>query len=257
MRYIFLLVVFCTLTSCESESKRSSRVAEDGYVYETFSPSSFHVDKKCKKLKSSDSYKMHVKRDLEIVHGDICTEFKDGSWTVLLFCPVCTKTGDVEKMKSQMCIWKKSKNHKDVNNDINTIQRALLGFNIVIQVHPEYSNEQLLRMFPEFKNDLKILQAAFEYSTTLRSGKYESVDEFNYQFPEFFNFNYSDNIHYKYLSYIYTLISNNYSTFTRSYIEFVSDMRNEGNRQRLHHNLIKDEVLIPVSYEFFSAQMGF
>lgn len=50
---IALIVSFFSLCSCESESKRSSRVAEDGYVYETFSPSSFHVDKKCKKLKSS------------------------------------------------------------------------------------------------------------------------------------------------------------------------------------------------------------
>lgn len=98
--FIIATLLF-TLFSCESEQKKQQRVAQDNYIYQTFEPSIFHIDKNCKKLKKSESYQIYSKRELVIADDNITTGFK-GRWTVLTFCTECTKTQDIEKLRSQI-----------------------------------------------------------------------------------------------------------------------------------------------------------
>jgi len=67
------------------------------------------------------------------------------------------------------------------------IQQALLDFDSTIKAKPNLTNEELMAKFPEFNNDLKLIQSAHDYSATLNSGKYDSHIEVNSKFPEFFS----------------------------------------------------------------------
>lgn len=71
--------------------------------------------------------------------------------------------------------------------DKNQIQQSLYDFDATIKAKPNLTDKELLSKFPEFGNDINKLQAAKDYSVTLNSGKYKSVDEFNNKFPEFFS----------------------------------------------------------------------
>ena len=70
--------------------------------------------------------------------------------------------------------------------DNKKIQQALYDFDETLRTK-DYSNEELLSKFPEFNNSQELLDAAFDYSATLNSGKYKSSEEFNDKFPEFFD----------------------------------------------------------------------
>lgn len=64
-------------------------------------------------------------------------------------------------------------------------QKALNDFASTIEAKPNLTSKELLQKFPEFNNDLKVLQSAFDYHATSKSGKYKTVDELNGKFPEF------------------------------------------------------------------------
>jgi hypothetical protein len=64
-------------------------------------------------------------------------------------------------------------------------QKVLNDFASTIEAKPNLTSKELLQKFPEFNNDLKVLQSAFDYHATSKSGKYKTVDELNGKFPEF------------------------------------------------------------------------
>ena len=64
-------------------------------------------------------------------------------------------------------------------------QQALNDFSSTIEAKPNLTEKELLQKFPEFNNDSKVLQAAYDYNATSKSGKYKNVDELNGKFPEF------------------------------------------------------------------------
>ena len=74
------------------------------------------------------------------------------------------------------------------------IQKALYDFNATIKAHPEYTDNELLRKFPEFGNDKTKLKAAYDYSATMDSGKYNDTSEFNHKFPELFDIPYPSRV---------------------------------------------------------------
>lgn len=66
-------------------------------------------------------------------------------------------------------------------------QQSLLDFDATIAAHPEYDEKTLMEKFPEFGGDASKLQSAYDYSATMRSGKYgDNMQELNSKFPEFF-----------------------------------------------------------------------
>lgn len=64
------------------------------------------------------------------------------------------------------------------------IKQTLLDFHETLKSNPEISDDELLNKYPEIGEDK--LSAAFDYSATIDSGKYESDVEFEDKFPEFF-----------------------------------------------------------------------
>jgi hypothetical protein len=64
------------------------------------------------------------------------------------------------------------------------IKQTLLDFHNTLKASPEISDDELLNKFPQIGKDN--LSAAFDYSATIDSGKYETEDDFADKFPEFF-----------------------------------------------------------------------
>lgn len=83
---------------------------------------------------------------------------------------------------------------------IDNIQQTLYDFNTTFTAHPDYDEATLFGYFPEFGNDTGKLQAAYDYSATLKSGKYDNLVILNSKFPEFFIFSQSDLDSIKYFS---------------------------------------------------------
>jgi hypothetical protein len=53
------------------------------------------------------------------------------------------------------------------------------------EAKPNLTKEEWFEKFPEFMNDEKLLQAAFDYDATIKSGKYSDENELRSKFPEF------------------------------------------------------------------------
>jgi len=68
----------------------------------------------------------------------------------------------------------------------NITQSTLNQFVATREKHPELTDKQWMEKFPEFNNDFKILETAFSYDNTAKSGKYKTLEELNSKFPEFF-----------------------------------------------------------------------
>lgn len=64
-------------------------------------------------------------------------------------------------------------------------QKVLTEFITTIDVTPTLTKEDLFDFFPEFGYDDKMLQAAFDYEATVKSGKYTDETELRSKFPEF------------------------------------------------------------------------
>ena len=105
-------------------------------------------------------------------------------------------------------------------------------------------------MFPEFNNDRNLLQAAFDYDATVKSGKYYDENELRSKFPEFWppNTNIilsSDNIAslYNNLKQENLLTEGSEADF-RAWLEIKSNrvyLYNElKNRNSISHNSIKE-----------------
>lgn len=69
---------------------------------------------------------------------------------------------------------------------MDEIEGVLNDFIATIEAKPNLSNGELLKKFPEFKNNKELLNAAFDYSATISSGKYKGKEELHSKFPEFF-----------------------------------------------------------------------
>lgn len=63
--------------------------------------------------------------------------------------------------------------------------QILADFSATKEAKPNLSQAEWLQKFPEFGNDPTLLQAAFDYDETVRSGKYPNQDELRSKFPEF------------------------------------------------------------------------
>lgn len=64
-------------------------------------------------------------------------------------------------------------------------QKVLQDFSATKEKYPDLSNQVWYREFPEFNNDPDLLQAAFDYDATVKSGKYSDENELRSKFPEF------------------------------------------------------------------------
>lgn len=105
---LLLCSLFILMLSCESETKRFYRIAEDNYIYKTSSELTgvvWHIDSKCKKIQQSTKYTTVLKKELEFGYND---EIAHNLHTIG-FCPVCTTSRDIEKLKSQISFYHQSK----------------------------------------------------------------------------------------------------------------------------------------------------
>lgn len=64
-------------------------------------------------------------------------------------------------------------------------QSILSDFIATKEAKPNLTKEEWFEKFPEFMNDEKLLQAAFDYDATIKSGKYSDENELRSKFPEF------------------------------------------------------------------------
>lgn len=64
-------------------------------------------------------------------------------------------------------------------------QSVLNDFVATKESKPNLTKEEWFEKFPEFMNDEKLLQAAFDYDATIKSGKYSDENELRSKFPEF------------------------------------------------------------------------
>lgn len=67
----------------------------------------------------------------------------------------------------------------------NNWEQVLADFQATKKVKPNLSDSEWLEKFPEFNNDKELLQAAFDYDATVKSGKYKTKEELQGKFPEF------------------------------------------------------------------------
>ena len=63
--------------------------------------------------------------------------------------------------------------------------QILADFSATRQAKPNLTEAEWLQKFPEFGNSHDMLQAAFDYDATVRSGKYTDTTELQSKFPEF------------------------------------------------------------------------
>lgn len=64
-------------------------------------------------------------------------------------------------------------------------QKVLQDFSATKEKYPDLSDQVWYKEFPEFNNDPDLLQAAFDYDATVKSGKYSDENELRSKFPEF------------------------------------------------------------------------
>ena len=64
-------------------------------------------------------------------------------------------------------------------------QNVLNDFVATKESKSNLTKEEWFEKFPEFVNDEKLLQAAFDYDATIKSGKYSDENELRSKFPEF------------------------------------------------------------------------
>jgi hypothetical protein len=134
---------------------------------------------------------------------------------------------------------------------LDTLKKTKDDFSATKEKYPNLCNEEdWYRMFPEFNNDRNLLQAAFDYDATVKSGKYYDENELRSKFPEFWppNTNIilsSDNIAslYNNLKQENLLTEGSEADF-RAWLEIKSNrvyLYNElKNRNSISHNSIKE-----------------
>lgn len=92
---------------------------------------------------------------------------------------------------TQNLIKKEAANSRENNSDLSRnqkykiTQQTLADFTATILAKPNLTSVEIFKKFPEFNNNPKLLQSALDYSTTLESGKYKTIEELNSKFPEF------------------------------------------------------------------------
>ena len=64
-------------------------------------------------------------------------------------------------------------------------EQVLADFMATKEAEPNLTMTEWFTQFPEFNNDEQLLQAAFDYDATVKSGKYSNETELRSRFPEF------------------------------------------------------------------------
>ena len=148
----------------------------------------------------------------------------------------CVNLDKIRPSKKEFCV-------------IKDWQSILSDFIATKEAKPNLTKEEWFERFPEFNNDEKLLQAAFDYDATVKSGKYFDENELRSKFPEFWpntKFMLSgDNISslYNYLKQENLLAEGSEADF-RAWLDIKSNrvyLYNElKNRNSISHNSIKE-----------------
>ncbi|NCA79351.1 MAG: hypothetical protein EOM76_04075 [Sphingobacteriia bacterium] len=133
-------------------------------------------------MKVQDINKVNILYNGLIEHGLTESEIGDYDTFVKNIQSATPKRNSKTKNKDTL---KESTNKTSSWRD-SDIQQVLYDFNTTLLVKG-YDSQTMMSKFPEFNNDKELLQAAYDYSATLNSGKYKTIDELNSKFPEFFH----------------------------------------------------------------------
>lgn len=133
-------------------------------------------------------------------------------------------------------------------------QSILSDFIATKEAKPNLTKEEWFEKFPEFNNDEKLLQAAFDYDATVKSGKYYDENELRSKFPEFWpdyltNTRTNQNVNELYKG----LCDNN--LYNGSIDDFKSSLKCEPYRDALYHYLFEKEIY-EGTYDGFHEEIG-
>ncbi len=146
------------------------------------------------------------------------------------------------------------KNYEEFESVILDWESVLNDFIATKTVKPNLTKEEWFEKFPEFNNDEKLLQAAFDYDVTVKSGKYSDENELKSKFPEFWpnqpSLAMGENDKKRIL---YEVLSESYDL--GSYDEYTRKLDIESKRRSLYDAASKKHDL--GSWEEFNKELGY
>lgn len=163
------------------------RILHGKYVYEDIN-GVYHIDEHCRMLRKhfydAEDNEIYENYSSEYMPRSIIQNWSGFASTHQL-CTKCFSPMLIEQLDSVHNTYKQI-------NKTNTIyintksQQVLEDFMATMTANPNISPVKLLELFPEFNNDTKILNAAFDYREARLQNPYAEISTINSKFLDLF-----------------------------------------------------------------------
>ena len=133
-------------------------------------------------------------------------------------------------------------------------KKVLDDFIAIKKVHPNLTVNEWFERFPEFNDDENLLQAAFDYDATIKSGKYSDENELRSKFPEFWpNYEWNSKADQNIIN-LYDHLRDE-QLFVGNLHDFRNSLMSESYRNTLYQFLSEKQVF-DGSYSLFCEELG-